>query len=56
MVWNAASQRHEATIPLPIGTHEFKLFLPLIDIQMRFSSLTHCCIFQVLGRWPVALL
>lgn len=27
MVWNAVNRQHEATIPLPIGTHEFKFVI-----------------------------
>ena len=52
MVWNAASQCHEAAIPLPIGTHEFKLFLPPIDKSnalFKPGSLLH---FP--GSWSMA--
>ena len=27
MVWNAVNRQHEATIPLPIGNHEFKFVI-----------------------------
>ena len=45
MVWNAVTCQHEATIPLPIGTHEFKSVVHVCAAHITYH--TSCVTFHV---------
>ena len=42
MSWNAANRQHEATIPLPIGTYEFKFVICNRGLHVSFVVCDTC--------------